>query len=222
MMKNSVLMIVFAFILNHSNAQQSLPVKEFTGNTDSLSFLYISGDGGMNTFSTNLCNEITKKGYNVAAVNAKSYFWNKKTPDQTTTDITRYLEGYLSKRKNRQLVLVGYSFGADVLPFIINRLPANLQQEVKAVVLISPGASTDFEIHLTDIFGGDKKRNLDVTAEIIRIQHNRTVIIAGSDEKSDYAKNTGNRRYIYKELPGGHHYGDDTKTLAISVTGYLH
>jgi type IV secretory pathway VirJ component len=221
MMKTSALMIVLAFILNQSNAQ-SLPVKEFAGNADSLSFLYISGDGGMNTFSTNLCNEITKKGYNVAAINAKSYFWSKKTPDQTTADLTRYLDGYLSKRKNKQLVLVGYSFGADVLPFVMNRLPETHQQQVKAVVLISPGATTDFEVHLTDIFGGDKKRDLDVAAEINRIQHNKTIILAGSDEKSDYSKNAASRKYIYKELPGGHHYGDDTKTLVTSIIGYLH
>lgn len=81
---------------------------------------------------------------------------------------------------------------------------------------------TDFEIHLTDIFGGNKKRNMDVAAEINRIQHSKTIILAGADEKSDYAKNTGSRRYIYKELPGGHHYGDDTKTLATSIIGSLH
>lgn len=222
MMKNSAMMIVFTFIFNSSNAQQTLPVKEFAGNADSLSILYISGDGGMNTFSTALCNDFTRQGYNVAAINAKSYFWNKKTTDQTTADITSYLESYLSKRKNKQLILVGYSFGADVLPFVVNRLPENLQKQLRVVGLISPGNTTDFEIHLTDIFGGDKKRNMDVAAEINRIQHNKIIVLAGADEKSNYAKNTGSHRYIYKELPGGHHYGDDTKTLVTSIIGYLH
>jgi type IV secretory pathway VirJ component len=41
--------------------------------------LYISGDGGFNTFSTALCNAISKEGYSITAVNAKSYFWEKNT-----------------------------------------------------------------------------------------------------------------------------------------------
>ena len=101
--------------------------KEWTASAhDKPLIFYISGDGGFNKFSTNLCESLNKKGYDVFALNAKSYFWNKKTPEQTATDINNYLIKKIAGRKNQQVVLIGYSFGADVLPFIVSRLPKNI------------------------------------------------------------------------------------------------
>ena len=57
-------------------------------------------------------------------------------------------------------VLVGYSMGADVLPFMVNRLPAESRSRVRAIALISPSQEVDFEFHFEDWLGGVDRRRL--------------------------------------------------------------
>jgi len=46
--------------------------------------------------------------------------------DRVVQDLTRILRHYLPAWNRQKVVLVGYSMGADVLPFLISRLPADL------------------------------------------------------------------------------------------------
>jgi type IV secretory pathway VirJ component len=197
----------------------TLPVKEWSSSSAAPVVLYITGDGGINSFSTDLCNALQQGGYSVTAVNAKSYFWDKKTPEQTVADIKNYLAPRFSKRINQQLVLVGYSFGADVMPFIVNKLPDELKSRLMSVVLLSPSTSTDFEIHLWDMFGGSKKRSMDVVAEINRMGTIKTTTIFGADEDDFPVKNITLKNYSNLYLPGGHHFGGNSVELAKIMIG---
>lgn len=220
-MKKIILSISLQLFVLFSFAQSStLPVKELKTANDSLLILYITGDGGMNTFSKNLSSGFQSAGYSVTSIDAKSYFWKKKTPDQAASDIDAYLQAQTGKRKSAQLVLIGYSFGADVMPFIVNKLPAAVQQRIKSVILLSPGATTDFEIHWSDMLGMDKKRSMDVVAEVAKLRAN-TVILAGSDEKSVY-QSKAKTNYHLEILPGGHHYDDNTDELVKVMMKYFH
>ncbi len=84
MNKKILLYIVSAPLFHFSLAfAQSFPIKEWTSAVhDKPLIFYITGDGGFNEFSTALCKSLNKKGYDVFALDAKSYFYNKKTPDK--------------------------------------------------------------------------------------------------------------------------------------------
>ena len=76
-------LIVSSIFLIPKGFGQNLPTKEWITNShDKPLIFYISGDGGFNKFSTALCESFSKKGYDVCALNARSYFNNKKTPEQ--------------------------------------------------------------------------------------------------------------------------------------------
>ncbi len=47
------------------------------------------------------------------------------------------------------MVLIGFSFGADVLPFLINRLPPEVRADVSLVTLLAPERATAFEVQAT-------------------------------------------------------------------------
>lgn len=87
-----------------------LPLKEWNANTQTPLILYISGDGGFNSFSNSLCSAINKEGYSITSLNSKSYFWSKKTPQQTANDIIAYLKTQFKKRKNQQFALIWLFF----------------------------------------------------------------------------------------------------------------
>ncbi len=77
------------------------------------------------------------------------YFWSAKTPEHAAAIWRR--SSVTSRRRlaqGRQVVLAGYSMGADVLPAIVNRLPIAEQQRVRSIVLMAPERATDFEFHL--------------------------------------------------------------------------
>jgi len=48
--------------------------------------------------------------------------------------------------------VIGCSFGADVLPFILNRIPKPLLARIERLVLLAPTRTTDFEFHLRPWF----------------------------------------------------------------------
>ncbi|SIN94963.1 AcvB/VirJ family lysyl-phosphatidylglycerol hydrolase [Chitinophaga niabensis] len=199
----------------------TLPVREWNSPAPSALILFITGDAGFGKFSTELCDNIHAAGYDVCAINAKAYFWNKKTPEQTSADITAYLEKQFSKRDNQQLILAGYSFGADVMPFIVNRLPNNIRKKLVSLILISPSTSTYLEIHLSDMLGGNKKRSMDVVAEINKLNVPRTVTIFGSDENDFPVSAVKLERYSNESLPGGHHFNGDAPQVARTLLKYF-
>lgn len=221
-MRSVSIMLLFSAFGTRAAAQAGdLPIKEW-GTADQTPFiLYISGDGGFNKFSTDLCTALSRTGYHITAMNAKSYFWGKKTPEQTTADISAYLERALANQPNRKLVLLGYSFGADVMPFIVNRLKKTIKNRLSSVVLISPSTSTDFQIHWSDMFGGNTKRNMDVVAEINRLTVPKLSTFFGVEEKDFPVTSIHLPNYSNQVLPGGHHFDGVTGELAKMVVNEL-
>ena len=221
MNKKIPLFILFTSFLCMSVVAQDFPVKEWDATLHEKPLIfYISGDGGMNSFSNNLCKTLNGKGYDVFALNAKSYFWNRKTPEQTAKDINNYLIRKIAGRKNPHVVLIGYSFGADVLPFVVDRLSKNISDSILVSFLMASSGSTDFEIHWSDIFGGNSKRSMDVVSEINKLSGKNIVIINGSDEE-DLALNKISLKYTHEVLPGGHHFDGDTEEIARVILKHI-
>jgi type IV secretory pathway VirJ component len=213
----SCILVLFAFF--PARASDDFPIKEWVSSTHDKPFIfYISGDGGFNSFSTGLCSTLNAQGYDVVALNARSYFWDKKTPEETTTAITNFLTSKFTGRKNQQLILVGYSFGADVLPFIINKLSGVMASKLGTTFLLSPSTSTDFEIHWSDLMGFNKKRSMDVPAEINKLATHKIVIVSGSDEDEFPFDAIKLKKYFHTILPGGHHFDGNTKEVVNTIT----
>ena len=209
------MLLFFSIITNISfSTAGSLPVKEWTASShDKPLLFYISGDGGFNKFSVGLCQSLNDKGFDVVALDAKSYFYDKKTPEQTALDIAGYLSKKMNGRANRQIALIGYSFGADVLPFILNRLPKNILDDVEVSFIMASSGSTDFEIHWLDMFGSNKKRSMDVVNEINKTSNQKVIIINGSDDNNLDMNRINLKKYTLAVLPGGHHFDGDTKEI---------
>src|SRR5258708_9728087 len=108
----------------------------------------------------------------------------------------------MTGRKNQQVVMIGYSFGADVLPFILNRLPKEFHNRILVSFLMAPSESTDFEIHWSDIFGGHTKRSMDVLTELNKLVSDNIIIISASDDGHLPLTKISLKRYTHEVLPG--------------------
>jgi type IV secretory pathway VirJ component len=204
-----------------ASAEEALPIKEWPSTSTIPFVFYISGDGGFNDFSNDVCGALNKAGYPVSSLNSKAYFWNKKTPAESALAIGNYLERQLQNRKNQQVILVGYSFGSDVLPFIVNRLPNDIKSKLSCVVFLAPFTSTDFEIHLSDMIGKPKDRSMDVIAEINRMPTVKALAILGEDDLDFPLNKIRLINFSHVTLPGGHRFDGNANVLVKTMLKYF-
>lgn len=179
--------------------------------------LYITGDGGMKKFSADMINTFTRKGYAVVALNALKYFWAKKTPQRAGADLAALLRHYGKQWGHQTFLLAGYSFGADVLPFIYNSLPGELQVRTQQLVLLSPSRFTGMEIHVTDMLGRTSRSGMSVAAAINRIKEKPLLLLFGKDEKEFDMRELSIHQYRRLVLPGGHRYNDDPEMVVSEI-----
>ena len=115
------------------------------GEDDVLTILY-SGDGGWADLDKQLGNAFVARGIPVLGINAFKYFWRNRDPNVAAAELDALMTKYLDQWHKRRVWLVGFSFGADVLPTLIDKLsPAN-RARITQLVLLSPSRDTSFEI----------------------------------------------------------------------------
>jgi len=190
------------------------------GTHDEL-IIYITGDGGWNNFNQQMIQEFANQGYGAIALNSRKYFWSGKSPEDFARDITQLTNYYLQAWNKSSVIIAGYSFGADVTSFLPNRLPAELRKKIKRIALISPSASTDFVIRLSDLVGETENlnRRYKVKPEIDQI--GLPVVCTFGKEEVKVLKTSLESRKDLKtiELPGDHRYNNNfgllVKTLGL-------
>jgi type IV secretory pathway VirJ component len=169
--------------------------------------LLISGDGGWYGFEQSIADNLAKTGIPTVGLDSKKYFWKRRTPEETATDIAGALNFYCKEWGRDKFVLIGYSLGAEIVPFIINRLPDDMKLKVKSAVLLSPATTTDFEIHISNMLGmGNRNNTYNTIDEIVKMQNFRTLIIFGEGEKTQIPELLAGKTIAIKKIPGDHHY----------------
>jgi type IV secretory pathway VirJ component len=166
----------------------------------------MSGDGGWLEFNDQLAAGFAKKGYHVVGLNSRSYFWEQRSPAQTADDVRRLILHYTKQYRASRIYLAGYSFGADVIPFIYNRLPVPTKRAVIAIGLFSPFASTDFMVHTADLLNlsGDNK-TFKVAPEVQKIRI-PVYCFYGEQENPRPLSEIKKRNFHLTLLSGDHHY----------------
>jgi type IV secretory pathway VirJ component len=184
---------------------------------------FITGDGGMKKFSVDIVNILASKGYPVIGLNTLKYFWNKKTPQQAAADVKALLDYYSAQWNNHSFIMIGYSMGADVLPFIYKNLPVNYQTQIQHLVFMSPSTSTDMVVHISDMLGKTSTPGaMSVTGEMNTITGKPLLLVFGQDEKDFDTKALTIKNYHQIVLPGGHHYNEDAQGVVQQILAHLY
>ncbi len=211
-----ILLFSIAFLQSCSNSSENpdFPVRELDAKNDSPIIFYLSGDAGFNTFSKSLSDELFKRNYDITALDSKSYFWKPKTPTETTNKISEYLNEKLKGRKNQKIILLGYSFGADVLPFIVNKLPQNLHQKIVSVILLDPSKTADFEVSLQGMILDKARGDYEVLPEINKMKVPKTFAILSDIGIKFPVKKVIIPNFTTSHLPGNHRFNYEYNKLA--------
>ena len=115
------------------------------GQGDVLTVIY-SGDGGWADLDKQLGGAFAAHGLPVLGINSFKYYWRMRTGDESAAQLDALLTKYLNQWHKRRIWLVGYSFGADVLPSIIDKLSPENRARIAQLVLLSPSRDFTYEI----------------------------------------------------------------------------
>jgi type IV secretory pathway VirJ component len=177
----------------------------------------LSGDGGWAGIDKDVSQALAAKGIPVVGWNSLQYFWTARKPDAAARDLERIIRHYLAAWDKQEVLLIGYSFGADVLPFFVNRLPAGLLEKVRLLALLGPSETADFEFHVTDWLGGGGKGQ-PVLPEVKKLGgHPPVLCLYGSKENDSICPRVPAAVGKAQVLPGAHHFGGDYDALAALI-----
>ncbi|MGC8478294.1 MAG: AcvB/VirJ family lysyl-phosphatidylglycerol hydrolase, partial [Acetobacteraceae bacterium] len=97
---------------------EDLPLTEIApkGKPDGRVVLMISGDGGWAGLDKGVAKVLSEHGVRVVGLSSLEFFWHKKTPQQAAQAVARILAAYTARYPDARYTLMGYSFGAGVVP----------------------------------------------------------------------------------------------------------
>ncbi len=201
-----------------SQSLPPMPVVEVpTAKPRSNVTLFYSGDGGWRDLDRAVAGEMANQNYPVVGVDVLRYFWERKTPEQASADLAATMAYYRKNWGAKSFVLAGYSFGADIMPAIYNRLPAQDKDSVTLLALIALAKNADFEIHVSGWVGRSAGEQ-PLAPDLAQIPKAKILCIYGLEEKSETAcTDLINSEAKILALPGGHHFDQDYPKLTRQI-----
>lgn len=182
---------------------------------DTLAVLY-SGDGGWGPLDQGVARQLALNGVPTVGVDSLRYFLTRRSPQQAADDLAGSLRRYEALWNRRDIVLVGYSFGANALPALIPRLPADLQGHIRGVVLIGTGPVGDLEFRPASWFDHFSRRAYPVAPAIAALNGVKLSCIYGERETHDICADLPGTVSKVR-LPGGHHFNGAYAALGQAV-----
>ena len=195
-----------------------IEVPSSTADNDYLAVI-LSGDGGWADLDRELGQRLSHDGISVLGFDVMKYFWKTRTPDEMSGDIVKILRIYRERWRKKHLVLIGYSFGGDVMPFLINRLPDDIRKDVSLVVFLAASHYANWEVRIGDWMTDVPHEDATETVpEALRMKDIRMLCVYGAEETEKSlcpALPAGMAEILRK--PGGHHFDGNYEALATDI-----
>jgi type IV secretory pathway VirJ component len=178
----------------------------------------LTGDGGWAVSDKGISRSLAARGIPVVGWNSLRYYWSYKSPERAASDLELILRHYLPLWQKERIVLIGYSFGADVLPFLINRLPADLGERIDKIVLLGLIGSAEFDFHFFNWLNKVADDSLPVLPELERLRGRRILCAYGEKEKDSFCPRVPEDLAERLVRPGGHVIGKNFGTIVDWIT----
>ncbi|MGF6967680.1 type IV secretory pathway VirJ component [Paraburkholderia sp. WC7.3g] len=192
-----------------------LPLIELpAAHPNGLMAIVISGDGGWRDLDKTIAQALQKDGVSVIGWDSLRYFWSEQSPAQTSRDLARVMQTYGARWHAQHIALIGYSFGADVMPFAYNRLPQAQRDQVSLMSLLGFAPDADFQIRVGGWLGmpaSDKA--LNVRPELTHVPPSIVQCFYGESEEDTLCPALGKTGVEVIRTSGDHHFGRDYNVL---------
>ncbi|MDQ6717952.1 MAG: virulence factor [Gemmatimonadota bacterium] len=203
--------------------RKELPLIELPGSESSPTLVvFVSGDGGWAAIEKDMSAEFNNRGAAVIGFDLREYLRRKRrTPEDVARDVARVYRAYSDAWGKPSVVLLGFSRGAGMLPFILNRLPADIDSRLKLTAFVGLPRTVNMTFHWIDIIRDvSRSDDIPVIPELQRASPGRMVCIYGGEELLSGCR-TAPVWVKRVQLPGGHHLERAYRSISDSVFKYL-
>ncbi len=179
----------------------------------------LSGDGGWADLDRQLGTLLVGRGTSVLGFDCMKYFWDTRSPDETARDVNAAVAAYLKAWDKDRVILIGFSFGAAVLPFVLTRMPDTLKPKLALAAMLGAGTYANWEIHWGDwLHDQPHKSARPLAPELAKLAGIRLLCVYGAEEAKDSAcPGLAQSGVEVLELPGGHHFDGNYGNLADQI-----
>ena len=178
--------------------------------------IIMSGDGGWAGIDQNIAAALSAKGIPVVGWDSLRYYWTARTPDGLAADTDKMIRYYLSHFGKNRVLLIGYSQGADVLPFAVNRLPASTKGPVSLMAILGMSEHALFEFHVSSWISDDNSGPATLP-EVNRVTGMPVLCIYGEDEQDSLCPKLDPTKFNVVKVKGGHHFDGNYAGLADDI-----
>lgn len=200
-----------------------LPLIEYPSSHNNTMIIILCGDGGFIDMGRDLAESFSGQKYAVVGWDTLQYYWQKRDPQSSAADMARLIDGYLAAWKKQKVLLIGYSYGADVLPFMLHDMPEAALKRVVGAVLIGPATKTEFEFNVAELqqeSGPPEGRPIE--PQLKKMEAIPVLCIGGDREQNSLCRKIQKTPGILKDvevvmLETGHSFGDDSSGIAEKI-----
>jgi type IV secretory pathway VirJ component len=180
--------------------------------------IMISGDGGWRRIDTKVTDKLRADGMPVVGFLANDFFRTRRTPDDCGCALERVIRYYRIVWKKPNVVVIGYSRGADVLPFMASRIPADLRPTIKLIALLGLEPMIDFKYSPSWWFWHTKKEpQFAVKPELEKLRGMNILCVYGEKEKTSLCHQLEPGLAKVLREPGGHHFAGKYHDIADAI-----
>lgn len=178
--------------------------------------MYVSGDLGLRLgLGGKVVPYLTRAGYAVQAINSAVAFHTPLPPQRVAALLAETATAAMAASHATRFVIVGHSFGADILPPAINLLPPAIRSRLSLAVLVVPSRQVYDHVSIAEITGVGKP-DRDALSAALAMKDIPRICVSGrtEDDGDSLCPFVASHGYVWSQLPGGHHLDNDPAPLA--------
>lgn len=181
----------------------------------------LSGDMGFHTgMAPKIAARLAADGVPVVGVNSLTFFRTRRTQRETTVLVEQAARRAMAFGRTDRVILIGQSFGADMLQSGIPLLSPSLRSHVVLVALIVPGETVSYRASPSDLFGMDGDEG-DGIATARQLGWTSTICVFGLEETDSLCPHLTSPAVKRIGLPGGHPLHRDVGALYMALRGAI-
>ena len=176
----------------------------------------ITGDGGWRRIDQKITDRLRAAGIPIVGFIASDYFRTRRSPDESACALERVIRYYKIQWRKSKVMLIGYSRGADVLPFMASRLPRDLRESTQLIALLGLEPTIDFKYSPAWSLAAytHKEPQYAVKPEMDKLRGQNVLCIFGAKEKNSLCHALDRRAFKVIAEPGGHHFAGKYRDIA--------
>ena len=173
--------------------------------------VFVSGDGGWRAIDQRVAEQLHARGFGIVGLISPRFFAREKTAEESSCALQRILEHYMIRWRASHAVVVGYSRGAGVLPFMVNRLSARWRDKIVMVALM--GLDPTIAFHITPF----PAHEVPVRGEVEQLRGKRVLCFYGVNERDSLCRQISPGVVVRIPEPGSHHFAGNYDDLARTI-----